>query len=287
VKAGVIDLRRLPAPEVLETLSFEAIKREMLEDFRARYGDKVDLFESDPAVKLLEVSAYRELLLRARVNAAARATMPAFARGANLDHVVSRRGIARAPGESDESLLGRFLDEDDLLSAAGSKVGYIAQAKAVRLSGGGYIVDANAAEVGPARVTLWALFDPRTEERVRAADLALLREKMAYVRALTDHLTVEEASLRRFRLHARLKVPYGADWALVRQQAEASLRELFRTRFRVGASLELSVLYAALHAKNDVTSAEVIEPSGGVLCEVFEAPLLEDSQESLKLEMSS
>jgi phage-related baseplate assembly protein len=82
-------------------------------------------------------------------------------------------------------------------------------------------------------------------------------------------------------------VPYGADWALVRQQAEASLRELFRTRFRVGASLELSVLYAALHAKNDVTSAEVIEPSGGVLCEVFEAPLLEDSQESLKLEMSS
>jgi phage-related baseplate assembly protein len=287
VKAGVIDLRRLPAPEVLETLSFEAIKREMLEDFRARYGEAVDLFESDPAVKLLEVSAYRELLLRARVNAAARATMPAFARGANLDHVVSRRGLARASGESDESLLGRFLDEDDLFSAAGSKVGYIAQAKAVRLSGGGYIVDANAAEVGPARVKLWVLFDPKAEAPVRAADLALLREKMAYVRALTDQLTVEEASLRRFRLRARLKVPYGADWALVRGQAEASLRELFRTRFRVGASLELSVLYAALHAKNDVTSAEVIEPEGGVLCEAFEAPLLEDSQDSLKLEISS
>jgi phage-related baseplate assembly protein len=287
VKAGVIDLRRLPAPEIVEALSFEAIKRQMLEDFRSRYGEEVDLFESDPAVKLLEVSAYRELLLRARVNEAARATMPAFARGANLDHVATRRGIVRAGGETDESLLGRFLDEDDLLSAAGSKVGYIAQAKAVRLSGGGYIVDANADEVGPARVTVWVLFDPKAEERVRAADLATLREKMAYVRALTDHLTVEEASLKRFRLHSRLKVPYGADWGMVRAQAEASLRELFRTRFRVGQSIELSVLYAALHARNDVTSAEVIEPAGGVLCEAFEAPLLEESADGLRLEMSS
>jgi phage-related baseplate assembly protein len=283
----VIDLRRLPAPEVVETLSYEAIKRQLLEDFRARYGDKIDLFESDPAVKVLEVCAYRELLLRARVNEAARATMPAFARGANLDHVAARRGLTRSAGETDESFLGRFLDEDDLLSAAGSKVSYIAQAKAVRLSGGGYIVDANCAEVGPARVKLWVLFDPRAEESVRAADLATLREKMAYVRALTDELTVEEASLKRFRLHARLKVPYGADWRMVRGQAEASLRELFKSRFRVGASLELSVLYAALHAQNDVTAAEVVEPSGGVLCEAFEAPLLEESAGGLKLEMTS
>jgi phage-related baseplate assembly protein len=287
VKGGVIDLRRLPAPEVVETLSYEAIKRQLLEDFRARYGEAVDLFESDPAVKVLEVCAYRELLLRARVNEAARATMPAFARGANLDHVAARRGLTRAAGETDESLLGRFLDEDDLLSAAGSKVSYIAQAKAVRLSGGGYIVDANCAEVGPARVKLWVLFDPKTEESVRAADLAILRDKMAYVRALTDELTVEEASLKRFRLQARLKVPYGADWRMVQGQAEASLRELFRNRFRVGASLEPSVLYAALHAQNDVTSAELLEPSGGVLCEAFEAPLLEDGEDGLKLEMTS
>ena len=45
------------------------------------------LVESDPAWTILEVAAYRELLLRQRINDASRAVMLAFATGADLEHL--------------------------------------------------------------------------------------------------------------------------------------------------------------------------------------------------------
>jgi len=41
--------------------------------------------ESDPAYKILEVAAYREMLLRARINSAAKAVMLPYATGSDLD----------------------------------------------------------------------------------------------------------------------------------------------------------------------------------------------------------
>ncbi|NUV25651.1 hypothetical protein MS6204_04603 [Escherichia coli] len=41
--------------------------------------------ESEPATKLLQENAYRELLLRQRINEAAQAVMVAYAMGGDLD----------------------------------------------------------------------------------------------------------------------------------------------------------------------------------------------------------
>lgn len=97
-----IDFAALPAPAVVEPLSFETILGEMLGDFQRRYPDYTALLASDPAMKLLEVAAYRELILRHRINEAAKGQLLAFATGSDLDHLAAFYGVARLPGERDE-----------------------------------------------------------------------------------------------------------------------------------------------------------------------------------------
>lgn len=84
---SVIDLSKLPAPEFVEALSFEGILAAMLSDLTARCPSYTNLLESDPAYKILEVAAYRELLLRHRINEEGRALLVAFATGNDLDHL--------------------------------------------------------------------------------------------------------------------------------------------------------------------------------------------------------
>lgn len=93
-----LDLSQLPPPEVVEGLSFETILAEMTADLKARDPAFDALVESDPAMKILEVAAYRELLLRQRVNDAARGVMLAYAAGADLDHLGALFGVKRLTG---------------------------------------------------------------------------------------------------------------------------------------------------------------------------------------------
>ena len=95
----MIDLSKLPAPKIIEELSFENILASMREDLTARCpGWTAEALESDPANKILEVSAYREVLLRQRINNAARACMLALATGGDLDHLSAFFNVERLPG---------------------------------------------------------------------------------------------------------------------------------------------------------------------------------------------
>lgn len=107
MSSTAINLSTLPAPEVVETLSFESIFAEMLADLRERDPVFAALVESDPAYKVLEVAAYRELLLRSRVNDAAQAVMLAYAKGSNLEQLAALYGVSRLTSEDDTSLRTR------------------------------------------------------------------------------------------------------------------------------------------------------------------------------------
>ncbi len=72
---SVIDLSKLPAPEFVETLDYEFILAAMLDDLKTRHPNYSNVLESDPAYKILEVAAYRELLLRHRINEEGRALL--------------------------------------------------------------------------------------------------------------------------------------------------------------------------------------------------------------------
>ena len=102
------ELSRLPTPQLIEPLSFSGIFTAMLADFQRRYPEYSALLASDPAIKLLEVAAYRELLLRHRINEAARANLLAFAAESDLDHLGAFYGVSRLAGETDTALRKRI-----------------------------------------------------------------------------------------------------------------------------------------------------------------------------------
>ncbi len=128
-----VDIFQMPMPDVFESLDYEAILAALKNDLIARAPDTAPVLslESEPMVKLLEVAAYRELLLRARVNDAARAVMLPWAIGSDLDNIAARYDIARLPGEDDARLRARVLIGYHALSAAGSAQSWTLRAMSV------------------------------------------------------------------------------------------------------------------------------------------------------------
>ena len=86
----LIDPSKLPAPQLIEELDYEKILTEMRMKLRELLPEWTGYeLESDPANKVLEVAAYREMLLRQRVNEAARGVLVAFAQSSDLDHLAA------------------------------------------------------------------------------------------------------------------------------------------------------------------------------------------------------
>lgn len=116
------DLTLLPPPVVVEELNYEAILQRQRQKFaevwaavRAAYPDAVlpaydvELLETDPAMIGNQSETYRETLIRARVNEAARANLLAFARDGDLDHLGAFYGVFRMVNELDDRLATRII----------------------------------------------------------------------------------------------------------------------------------------------------------------------------------
>lgn len=175
-----VDLSRLPAPEVVEELDHQEILSKMLTDLRSRDSSLDGLLPSDPAYKVLEVAAYREMLVRQRVNEAARAVMLAYAINGDLDQLGALFGVERlviAPGDPDavppipptmednEPFRSRIQMSLAGLSTAGPEIAYIYHA----LSADGQVLDAS---VDAPRFSL-ATVDPALQEQLPPRSIVL------------------------------------------------------------------------------------------------------------------
>lgn len=97
------ELEGLADPTIIEELDLEAVITAMRDDLVARFpaiAGVVDL-ESEPSRKLIEVFAYRETLIRARINDAIRASLLAYANGPDLDHLAAFYDLTRMVDEDD------------------------------------------------------------------------------------------------------------------------------------------------------------------------------------------
>jgi len=99
---ATIDLSQLPAPNVVEQLDYESLFAERKSTLISLYPPEQQeaisrtlSLESEPLVKLLQENAYREVILRQRVNEAARAVMVAYATGSDLDQLAANNGVQR------------------------------------------------------------------------------------------------------------------------------------------------------------------------------------------------
>lgn len=269
-----VDLGALPAPDVVEALDYEAILAAMLADYRARHPEFSAWLESEPALKLLEAAAYREMLLRARVNDAARACMLGTAEGADLDNLAALFGVERLPGgEADAALRVRVTLSLGAHNTAGSAAGY--RYWALRVPG---IHHACVRNTRPGRVRVVAmgmvegegaaaLDGQPTEAAITALRAALNAEE---VRPITDVVDAKGPIVQAYRVAAvvttALEVPAGGREA-VRAAAEASVRawclERHRCLYPEENNIPRSGLVAALHA-HGVESVDLTAPAADV-----------------------
>ena len=194
------DLASLPEPSVIEALSFDVILSELWAEFAVRYPQHSALLESDPAVKLLEVAAYRELLLRNRINAAAKASLLAFATGSDLDHLAAFYGVARLADESDEAL--RLRTRQRIIGFANG--GGAAHYRYWALSASPEVADVevDSPEPGQVRISVLAKGEGVVPDALLDAVRAVvLRDD---IRVLTDTITVVPAELIPVTVTARL-----------------------------------------------------------------------------------
>lgn len=195
------DLASLPTPAVIETLSFETILSELQTEFQSRYPDYSALLASDPAVKLLEVAAYREVLLRNRINAAAKASLLAFAMGSDLDHLAAFYGVTRLTDETDEALRLRTRQRIIGFANAGGAAHY--RYWALSASPEVADVEVDSPEPGRVRISVLAKGEEQTVSNavLDAVRAVVLRDD---IRVLTDTVEVVPAELIPVTVHARL-----------------------------------------------------------------------------------
>lgn len=204
----VTDLSSLPHPSVIEALSFETIFGELQADFQSRYPQYSALLASDPAIKLLEVAAYREVLLRNRINAAAKASLLAFATGSDLDHLAAFYGVTRLAGEMDEALRARTRQRIVGFANAGGAAHY--RYWALSSSPEVADVEVDSPEPGRVRISVLAKNEGTDEgdtvplavlDAVRAVKAVVLRDD---IRVLTDTVDVVPAELLPVFVQARI-----------------------------------------------------------------------------------
>lgn len=195
------DLASLPTPAVIETLSFETIFSELQAEFQSRYPNYSALLASDPAVKLLEVAAYREVLLRNRINTAAKASLLAFATGSDLDHLAAFYGVTRLMDETDEALRLRTRQRIIGFANAGGAAHYRYWA----LSASPEVADVEVDSPEPGRVRISVLAkgeaDTVPDAVLDAVRAVVLRDD---IRVLTDTVEVVPAELIPVTVAARI-----------------------------------------------------------------------------------
>lgn len=269
-----VDLAKLPFPNAVEVLDFEVILAEMLADYQSRDPEFTALVESDPAYKVLEVAAYRELLLRQRVNEAIKAVTLAYANDDDLDQIAARYNVERLlidagnpdaippippTYESNDSLRRRVQLSFEGFSTAGPEGAYLFHA----LGSDARVLDADARSPVPGQVivaVLSSVGDGVAPSDLLAAVNATLSDED--VRPLTDQVLVESAVIVNYAITAQLKLYPGPDATVVLNAANASAAAYAETNHRLGRDVTLSGLYAALHqegVQNVVLSSPVAD----------------------------
>jgi len=258
---SAIDLSLLPVPDVVETLDYEVILAAMKADLAARAPDlaAVLALESEPLVKLLEVCAYREVLIRARVNDAAQAVTLARATGTDLDNLAALFGVARLvinPGdppavppvaptlESDADLRRRAQLALEGFSTAGPEGAYVFHA----LSADADVLDVSATSPSAGDVLVTVL--SRTGSGTAPAPLLATVQAALNaddVRPLCDNVVVQSAAIVSYAITATLYFYPGPDSAVVMAAAQAAATAYAAAQHRIGRDVTISGLHAALH----------------------------------------
>lgn len=276
----VIDLAQLPPMQVLETIDTEAILVARMARLKALWALRdppaaaqydVELLEFDPIKINQEASTYFELLLRDRVNQAARAITLAFGTGTDLDAIASRYpgGVPRLPNESDVRYQRRIWLSSNLLSPHGVFEAYVFWA----LTADPTLHDATATAIpgsGQVKVTIMAEGTnpiPTAAQRLKVFEYITTESR----KGLTDDVSVLFPKVTNTKYRIRYWAFPGVDIGILETDLKASLAKLIEnqrwlgydhTRLAIDAALALPGLYNAII---DEPEHDVLVDANGVV----------------------
>lgn len=286
----LVDLKKLPAPKVVQELSYETLltqrKEKFLslqesEDMRQHWQARLQL-ESEPVVKLLEENAYLELLLRTNINESAKAVMLAYATGSDLDQLGALFGVTRliiqaedlkstppspAKYEDDERFRTRIQMSLEGLTTAGSRASY--EFHALSTSTKVKDVDVTSPTAGTVKVAILST------EGQGAADSDLInavKEQLnaEHIRPLTDTVLVESAVILPYEIQAAITLYPTVLESVVMANVNQAIANYANKQHLLGIDITLSGIYAALHQEG-VQNVKLTKPLADLIVQSHQA----------------
>ncbi|TNL01100.1 baseplate assembly protein [Kosakonia cowanii] len=280
-----VDLSQLPQPQIIDVPDFEVILSEVKAVMLAAFPQEQQAsvaaalaLESEPLNVIAQVVAYREMLLRQRINDGAAACMLSHAVSSDLDNLAGNLNTERliitpetattdAVTESDTALRLRAQAAFEGLSVAGPAGAYEYFAR----SASGQVADARATSPSPAVVVVSVL---STEgdgtagaELLATVDKALSADDK---RPVGDRLIVRAAEIVNYRIRARLYFYPGPESEPILAAAQDALRSWLDQQGRIGRDVARSAIMAALHVQG-VQRVELPEPAGDIVIDNTQA----------------
>ncbi len=263
----------LPAPDIIETLDFETLfarrKARLVSLYPAAEQDAIAQtleLESEPIVKLLQESAYEELLLRQRINEAARANLIQFAVGADLDQLAAFYELVRLAGEDDERFRLRLQLAIAALAGNGTAEYYRGRAMGASLD----VVQAVVLQPNPGavNVAVW-IADTADEQTVLAQVLSALTAPARKILGVAVSATA--ARSRVVDVTARIRRTASAPVDLATRLA-VEFAGVFAAAAALGTELPRSWLIAKLHIEG-VAAVELLAPTADIILAADEYPV--------------
>jgi phage-related baseplate assembly protein len=270
-----IDFARLPAPNVVEEINYErlvTIYQEQVVEKMPALKRAVRL-EQSPTNVILEAEAYGEMLVRARINAAARAVMLAFAKGSDLDNLAAFYNLKRdiipaddiigrleAP-ESDERFRRRVQLAAEAFSTAGTVGSYIFHA----LSADPTIRDVAVTKMNDRGGVKVTIMNSGNDPTPTTAQLTAVTKRLfaPNIKPLTDVVTVAPVKVRYVDIDAAVYLYPGPDSSLVSNDITKAMESLRNRVALTGRDLTYSALSAALNQEG-VQEVKINSPNGSV-----------------------
>ncbi|KQN28513.1 MULTISPECIES: baseplate J/gp47 family protein [unclassified Sphingomonas] len=270
-----VDLSRLPAPTIVPLLGYETILAAMVAKMREFLPSFDATVDSDPAVKVLQVAAYHEVLIRQAGDDAGKQLLVAYATGANLDHLAALVGVPRLSvtdgtttiPETDDALRQRIVLAPEGFSVAGPELAYVKHAK----DASGDVLDASATSPAPGEVLVSVL--SRIGSGVASSQLldavrAIVTDPA--IRPLGDAVTVASANILSFEIVAALLTLSGPDTDLILTAARAALVAYLADSRKLGRAITRVGITAALKVAG-VIDVDLQSPVASIACDLSQA----------------
>lgn len=273
----LLDMSQIELPDAVEELDYETLRLAWLTDYAARMGVSVSSLDvNDPIVKGLEVGAYREMLVRARINDAVRRTMLASAYGPGLDDLgadplYNTPRLILDPGdpdavppvppvkESDDDYRARLALAPAALSVAGPANAYEVRAKGAH----GDVVDVAVTSPNPCEILVEVLHNSADPDILTDVADALTANT---VRPIGDRVTVVAAIKQTSSIDITVYVGEGPDLAAIEAASQARIDKLIQpiaSRVRSAELLSLGdSLWTGAAIVEGVLGAEVTAQTG-------------------------